>query len=83
MDDLPHALVTAVLDELPLAVLFKIASTSRLWSSLVNEIDSLRATIVAADDDLAALLDDAEPGATFRVRGTCRLRLDIYSRMDL
>ena len=78
MDDLPHALVTAVLDELPLAVLFKIASTSRLWSSLVNEIDSLRATIVAADDDLAALLDDAEPGATFRVRGTCRLRRRLY-----
>lgn len=78
MQDLPHALVTAVLDELPLAILFAIAHTSRLWVSLVKEIESARATRVGPDDDLAALVEAAEPGATVDVHGTCRLHRRLY-----
>ena len=74
MEDLPHALVTAVLDELPLAVLFAIAHTSRLWVSLVKDIASARVTRVGPDDDLAALVEAAGAGATVLVHGTCRLQ---------
>lgn len=74
MDGLPHALVAAVLEELPLVVLFGISSTSQLWSSLINETVAFRTTLVGPADDLAALVEAAEPGATFRVRGTCLIR---------
>ena len=78
MDGLPHALVAAVLEELPLVVLFGISSTSQLWSSLINETVAFRTTLVGPADDLAALVEAAEPGATFRVRGTCRLHRRLY-----